>query len=46
MEPFDSFTIYCKIFGKHLYEGIFLEALIETVVPPIPTLATFQQQDF
>ncbi|RZD41229.1 MAG: DedA family protein [Thaumarchaeota archaeon] len=36
MEPFDSFLIWITEFlGEHLYEGIFLAALIETIVPPI-----------
>ena len=28
-----------ELLGQHLYEGIFLAALIETIFPPIPTLA-------
>ena len=41
MEPFDSFLILIADFlGQHLYEGIFFAALIETVIPPIPTPAT------
>ena len=30
-----------EIIGEHLYAGVFLAALIETVFPPIPTLAIF-----
>jgi len=47
MEPFDSFLIFIADFlGEHLYEGIFLAALIETVIPPIPTLAIFPTAGF
>jgi membrane protein DedA with SNARE-associated domain len=47
MEPFDSFLIWITEFlGEHLYEGIFLAALIETIVPPIPTLAIFPTAGF
>ncbi len=30
-----------EVLGEHLYEGIFLAALLETVIPPVPTLAVF-----
>ena len=47
MEPFDSFLIIIADFlGEHLYEGIFFAALIETVIPPIPTLAIFPTAGF
>ena len=47
MEPFDSFILFIADFlGEHLYEGIFLAALIETVIPPIPTLAVFPTAGF
>jgi membrane protein DedA with SNARE-associated domain len=47
MEPFDSFLIWVTEFlGQHLYEGIFLAALIETIIPPIPTLAIFPTAGF
>ena len=47
MEPFDSFLVWIAEFlGDHLYEGIFLAALIETIVPPIPTLAIFPTAGF
>ena len=47
MEPFDSFLIFIADFlGDHLYEGIFLAALIETIIPPIPTLAIFPTAGF
>ncbi len=47
MEPFDSFVVWIAEFlGGHLYEGIFFAALIETIVPPIPTLAIFPTAGF
>jgi membrane protein DedA with SNARE-associated domain len=47
MEPFDSFLIFIAEFlGDHLYEGIFLAALVETIIPPIPTLAIFPTAGF
>ena len=47
MEPFDSFLIWITEFlGDHLYEGIFLAALVETIIPPIPTLAIFPTAGF
>jgi len=47
MEPFDSFLAWVTEFlGGHLYEGIFLAALIETIIPPIPTLAIFPTAGF
>ena len=47
MEPFDSFLIWIADFlGNHLYEGIFLAALLETIIPPIPTLAIFPTAGF
>ena len=47
MEPFDSFLIWIADFlGDHLYEGIFLAALLETIIPPIPTLVIFPTAGF
>ena len=47
MEPFDSFLVWIADFlGDHLYEGIFLAALLETIIPPIPTLAIFPTAGF
>ena len=47
MEPFDSFLVFITEFlGNHLYEGIFFAALVETIVPPIPTLAIFPTAGF
>lgn len=47
MEPFDSFLIWIsELLVAHLYEGVFLAALIETIIPPIPTLAIFPTAGF
>ena len=47
MELFNSFLIFIADFlGEHLYEGIFFAALIETIIPPIPTLAIFPTAGF
>ena len=47
MELFNSFLLWITEFlADHLYEGIFLAALIETIVPPIPTLAIFPAAGF
>ncbi len=47
MEPFDSFLIWISEFLKgHLYEGVFVAALVETIIPPIPTLAIFPTAGF
>lgn len=47
MEPIDSFLVWIADFlSSYLYEGIFLAALIETIIPPIPTLAVFPTAGF
>lgn len=47
MEPFDSIVVWMSEFlGGHLYEGVFLAALLETIIPPIPTLAVFPTAGF
>ena len=47
MEPLDSFLVFITEFlGEYLYEGIFIAALVETIVPPIPTLAVFPTAGF
>jgi len=47
LEPFDSFLIWISEFlTGHLYEGVFVAALVETIIPPIPTLAIFPTAGF
>jgi len=47
LEPFDSFLIWISEFlTGHLYEGVFVAALVETIIPPIPTLAVFPTAGF
>jgi len=47
LEPFDSFLIWISEFlAGHLYEGVFVAALVETIIPPIPTLAVFPTAGF
>jgi len=47
MELFDSLLMWISQFlGEHLYEGIFLAALLETIIPPIPTLIVFPTAGF
>ena len=47
MEFLDSFLSWIgNLLGDHLYEGIFLASLIETIVPPIPTLAVLPVAGF
>ena len=47
MEPFDSSLLWISdLLAGHLYEGVFLAALLETIIPPIPTLAVFPTAGF
>jgi len=47
LEPFDSFLIWISEFlTGHLYEGVFVAAIVETIIPPIPTLAIFPTAGF
>jgi len=47
VEPFDSFLVWISEFlTGHLYEGVFVAALVETIIPPIPTLAIFPTAGF
>jgi membrane protein DedA with SNARE-associated domain len=47
LEPFDSFLIWISEFlSGHLYEGVFVAAIVETIIPPIPTLAVFPTAGF
>jgi membrane protein DedA with SNARE-associated domain len=47
VELFDSFVVWITEFlTGHLYEGVFLAALLETIIPPIPTLAVFPTAGF
>ena len=42
MNEIESFILWInELISEHLYIGIFFAALIETVFPPIPTLAIF-----
>ena len=42
MNEIESFIQWItELIGEHLFAGVFLAALIETVFPPIPTLAIF-----
>ena len=47
MEELDAFVVQIyELISGHIYEGIFLAALIETIFPPIPTLAVFPAAGF
>jgi membrane protein DedA with SNARE-associated domain len=47
MMGFDTLLLWIsELISKHLYEGIFLAALIETAIPPVPTLLVFPTAGF
>ena len=35
-----------SLIADYLYAGVFLAALIETIIPPIPTMAVFPTAGF
>jgi len=35
-----------SLIAEHLYAGVFFAALIETIIPPIPTMAVFPTAGF
>ena len=35
-----------ELLSEYLYFGVFLAALIETIIPPIPTMAVFPTAGF
>jgi membrane protein DedA with SNARE-associated domain len=42
LNEIESFIVWInELISEHLYVGIFFAALIETVFPPVPTLAIF-----
>jgi len=45
--PFESLIEFVtSLIADHLYAGVFLAALIETIIPPIPTMAVFPTAGF
>tara|TARA_B100000315_G_scaffold160718_1_gene149146 strand:+ start:1013 stop:1537 length:525 start_codon:yes stop_codon:yes gene_type:complete len=45
--PLESLIeLLTALIGDYLYAGVFLAALIETVIPPIPTMAVFPTAGF
>ena len=47
MESFEEFLAWiAELLGEHLYEGVLVAALLETIIPPIPTLAVFPTAGF
>ena len=45
--PFESIIeLVTTLIEDHLYLGVFLAALIETIIPPIPTMAVFPTAGF
>ena len=44
--PFESIIeLVTTLIEEYLYLGVFLAALIETIIPPIPTMAVFPSQN-
>ena len=45
--PLESLIeLITTLIGEHLFEGVFFAALIETIIPPIPTMVVFPTAGF